>query len=81
MKETKDGQAQVSDEFIKADSTSETMENVTTNIGIAFSNASNMLGDDGWIKVYDEEIEDAKMTVKKEGIKVKVNKKIKFVSL
>ena len=55
MKETKDGQAQVSDEFIKADSTSETMENVTTNIGIAFSNASNMLGDDGWIKVYDEE--------------------------
>lgn len=33
------------------------------------------------LKVYDEEIEDAKMTVKKEGIKVKVNKKIKFVSL
>ena len=33
------------------------------------------------LKVYDEEIEDAEMIVKKEGIKVKVNKKIKFVSL
>ena len=33
------------------------------------------------LKVYDEDIEDSEMTVKKEGIKVKVNKKIKFVSL
>ena len=33
------------------------------------------------LKIYDEEIEDAEMTVKKEKIKVKVNKKIKFVSL
>ena len=33
------------------------------------------------LKVYDEEIEDAEMTVKKEELKAKVNKKIKFVNL
>ena len=55
MKETKNESSQVTDEFIKADSSTETMEDVTTNVGIAFSNASNLLGDDGWIKVYDEE--------------------------
>lgn len=33
------------------------------------------------LKVYDEEIEDAEMTIKKEKLKVKINKKIKFVNL
>ena len=55
MKETQNDQAQVTDEFIKTDSQSESMENVTTNIGIGFSGADNMLKEDGWIKVYDEE--------------------------
>ena len=55
MKETKDGETQVSDQFIKADSTTESMENITTNIGIYFGNPVNLLGEDGWIKVYDAE--------------------------
>ena len=55
MKETKDGETQVSDQFIKADSTTESMENITTNIGIYFGNPVNLLGENGWIKVYDDE--------------------------
>jgi len=31
------------------------MDNITTNIGIYFSNPANMLEESGWIKVYDEE--------------------------
>ena len=55
MAETKNGESQVSDQFIKADSTAESMENITTNIGIYFGNPVNLLGEDGWIKVYDAE--------------------------
>ena len=55
LKETQDNQVQVSDQFIKTDNTEESMENVATNVGIGFSGASNMLKEDGWIKVYDEE--------------------------
>ena len=55
MKETKNGDAQVSDQFIKIDSTTESMENITTNIGIYFGNPVNLLGENGWIKVYDDE--------------------------
>ena len=58
MKETKNGQSQVSDQFIKADSTTESMENITTNSGIYFSNPANLLGEDGWIKVYDDETDN-----------------------
>ena len=55
MKETKDGETQVSDQFIKADSTTESMETITANIGIYFGDPVNLLGEDGWIKVYDAE--------------------------
>ena len=55
MKETETGKNQVSDEFIKADSSTESMENITSNIGIYFSNPVNLLGKDGSIKVYDDE--------------------------
>ena len=55
MKETKDGNAQVSDEFIKSDSSEESMENLTSNIGIYFVNADVILNEDGWIRVYDDE--------------------------
>ena len=58
MKETKDGEAQVSDQFIKADATTESMENVTTNIGIYFGDPVNALGENGWIKVYDDETDN-----------------------
>ena len=55
MKETKNGEAQVIDQFIKADSTTERMENITTNIGIYFGDSISLLGENGWIKVYDDE--------------------------
>ena len=55
LKETQNREAQKVDNFIKTDSNKESMEDVTTNIGIAFSGASDVLKDDGWIKVYDED--------------------------
>ena len=55
MKETKNEEAQVTDQFIKADSTIESMENITTNIGIYFGDPISLLGENGWIKVYDDE--------------------------
>ena len=55
LKETPDNQSQISDTFVKTDASEESMENITTNVGIGFSNASNFLNDDGWIKVYDDE--------------------------
>ena len=58
LKETKDGEAQVSDLFIKSDSSTESTENAISNIGIAFSDPVNLLGEDGWIKVYDDETGD-----------------------
>ena len=58
LKETKDGEQQVSDQFIKADATSASMENVVSNIAIGFDKPETSLGKDGWIKVYDEETGD-----------------------
>ena len=55
MKETKAGEAIVSDKFVKTDSSEESMEGVVSNVGIYFSGADNLLGEEGWIKVYDEE--------------------------
>ena len=55
LKETKNGEAQVSDQFIKADSSTESMEELTSNIGIYFGDLTNLLGEEGWIKIYDDE--------------------------
>ena len=55
LKETKDGEIAKVDTFVKKDSTEDTMEELTSNVGIYFSNADNILGKDGEIKVYDEE--------------------------
>ena len=62
MKETSDGAEQVVDQFIKSDSTQESMEDVTTNVGIYFSGADRMLGTDGYINVYDEETDNLLVT-------------------
>lgn len=62
MKETENGKQQVSDQFIKRDSTKESMEKVTTNIGIGFALAGNILEADGWIKVYDDETDNLIVT-------------------
>ena len=67
MKETKDGEAQGVDKFIKTDSSKESMENVTTNVGIAFSGADSLLKEDGWIKVYDEDTGDLLVTFTKDN--------------
>ena len=45
----------VDDEFVFTDGSSESIANLTSNIGIAFSGANKLLGDGGWIKVYDDD--------------------------
>ena len=58
FKETQTGNKRVSDTFIKRDSSEENMENATSNIGIYFSSPSSLLGNDGWIKVYNDETDE-----------------------
>ena len=67
LKETANGGTQVVDQFIKSDSTQVSMENVTTNVGIYFNNANSILGDNGEIKVYDEETNVLLATFTKDG--------------
>ena len=55
MKETKDGEEQVSDAFIKTDSTEESADDLVQNVGIYFTGADLVLGSDGYINVYDED--------------------------
>ena len=55
MKETATGEPQVTDQFIKTDSSEESVDDVVSNIGIYFSGADNILGEEGWIRVYDED--------------------------
>ncbi len=66
MKERKDGEDTVSDTFVKADTTTESMENLTTNIGIGFENADKFLAEDGFIKVYDDETDELLVTFTKD---------------
>ena len=54
LKESKDGDK--SDEFIKSDNSVDSMENLTKNVGIYFSGLSSILGENGWIKVYDDDV-------------------------
>ena len=65
MRERKDGEDIVSDSFIKSDATTESMENLTVNVGIGFSNANNFLAEDGFIKVYDDETDELLVTFTK----------------
>ena len=58
MKETEIGGEQVVDTFIKADGSTEGMENIVTNVGIYFSSPVSLLGEEGWIKVYDDETDE-----------------------
>ena len=43
------------DDFIKTDASYDSMENLSTTIGISFSEMGGLIKDDGEIKVYDEE--------------------------
>ena len=65
MKETPNGENKIVDTFEKGDGSTESMENVTSNVGVYFYNATSMLGDDGWIKVYDDETDNLIMTFEK----------------
>ena len=76
MKETKNGETQISDQIIKNNSGLVSMENMTTNIGIGFSDVSSFLKDkDGWIKVYDEETGNLIVTFTKEECRMYTPKK------
>ena len=67
MKETKDGEEQVTDQFIKTDSTEESTSDVVSNVGIYVNGADDLLGEDGWIKVYDEETDELLVTFTKDN--------------
>ena len=49
------GIEQVTDKFIKTDGTEESADEIVSNVGIYFSGADTLLGEEGWIKVYDED--------------------------
>ena len=65
MKERKDGEDITSDVLVKSDATTESMENLTANVGIGFGNANNFLAEDGFIKVYDDETDELLVTFTK----------------
>ena len=67
MKETKAGQSQATDIFVKTDSSTESMEDLTTNAGVYFTGADTMLGEEGWIKVYNDETNELIATFTKEN--------------
>ena len=55
LKETENNGETKVDEFLKTGSGKDSMEDITTNVGIYFSGADLLLKQDGEIKVYDEE--------------------------
>ncbi len=68
LKESKDGEK--SDEFIKEDKSTDSMENITTNVGIYFNSThylNSILGENGWIKVYNDETDELLVTFTKEN--------------
>ena len=67
MKEAKTGETSKEDHFIKKDSSEESMEEVTSFTGIYFSNPEAMLGEEGEIKVYDDETDILLATFNKEN--------------
>lgn len=67
LKETENGESQVSDVFIKKDSTEDSMKDITKNIGIYFHSAQQFVGEDGWIKVYDDETNELIITFSKDN--------------
>ena len=66
MKETATGNAQVTDQFIKTNADEESTDDVVSNVGVYFSGADKILGEDGWIKVYNEETGDLLVTFTKD---------------
>ena len=67
LKETPNGQAQKVDEFLDVSAHYISMEKVTTNKGIYFSNLTGVISSDGEIKIYDEETGYLLVTFTKDG--------------
>ena len=68
MKETANGSSQqVADQFITTGNAEQSMEDVTTNVGIGFSGVDNILQEDGYINVYDEETGNLLVTFTKDN--------------
>ena len=68
MKETENGKEKVSDQFVKKDGQNdESMEELTSNVGIYFSNPEALLGEAGEIKVFDDELDELLMTFNKDN--------------
>ncbi len=56
LKENEIGQEnKISDKFITATGESVSMEDAVKNVGIYMSNPEILLGEDGWVKVYDDD--------------------------
>ena len=66
FKESENQNGIVSDYFVNSDSSTFSMENITTNVGIAFEREEKFLGDDGFIKVYDDETDELLVTFTKD---------------
>lgn len=58
LKETKNSGTQKVDSFVKDNADEDTMEDITTNIGIYFTNADSLLGPNGQIRVINEETDE-----------------------
>lgn len=67
MKETKNNATQVSDSFIKTDSSTESMENLTSNVGVYLTGAEAMFGTDGWVKIYNDTTNELLVTFNKDN--------------
>ncbi len=67
IKETKDGEAQVSDEFITAENEHISTENIVKNIGIGMLDPIETLGENGWIKIFDDETDELIVTFTKDN--------------
>lgn len=50
--------AQALDQFVKSDTTTISIENGTVFRGIYFNNQENVLGEDGWIRVYNDDTDE-----------------------
>lgn len=58
----------VTDSFIKSNGSEESMEGIINYKGIYFGNIKNMLGEDGYIKVYDDETDELLETFDKTNV-------------
>ncbi len=67
LKENKNVENTKVDTFVKSDSTEESMEDITSNVGIYFFGANNLLKEDGEIKVYDVDTDNLLVTFTKDG--------------